>query len=153
MNDMELYVDSFKTKYEAFLAGCDSLEEVGRWNKDAYGEMDAFYSNDLASVIIRLIVADGKITSKEVEYVNQTFGFDYTLDEMKNVYRSSKESLEEYFDEAFENGITYMRRVNRKLADSYKELLSLICRIVIHSDGVVTESELSEVRRLLEMCD
>ena len=52
------------------------------------------------------------------------------------------------FDENFENGITYMRKINAKLADAYKELLSLICEIIIESDGVIAESEIAEVKRL-----
>ena len=106
----------------------------------------------LSSVIIRLITADGKISSKEVEYLNNTFGFDYTLDELISVYDSCKDNIEHAFDENFENGITYMRKINTKLADAYKEILFLICEIIIESDGVKTESEVKEVKRLLEMC-
>lgn len=139
-------------KFESFLIGCDSIEEMGLWDKKMFGEMDVFYSNDLSSVIIRLITADGKISSKEVEYLNNTFGFDYTLDELISVYDSCKDNIEHAFDENFENGITYMRKINTKLADAYKEILSLICEIIIESDGVKTESEVKEVKRLLEMC-
>ncbi len=153
MKPIDLYVESFKTKYEAFLAGCDSIEELGLWDLEANGEMDAFYSNDLASVIIRLVAADGKITSKEVLYLNETFGFDYTLEEMEEVYRASKEIIEQDFDENFENGISHMRKINGKLADAYKELLSLICQIIIESDGAVAASEIAEVQRLKSMCE
>lgn len=46
-----------------------------------------------------------------------------------------------------------MRKINANLADAYKELLSLICEIIIESDGVITESEISEVKRLKAMCE
>ena len=46
-----------------------------------------------------------------------------------------------------------MRKINAKLADAYKELLSLICEIIIESDGVIAESEISEVKRLKAMCE
>ena len=64
MNNAARYIDSFKMKHEAFLVGCDAIEEMGLWNKEAYGEMDVFYSNDLVIVIIRLIATDGKISQK-----------------------------------------------------------------------------------------
>ena len=153
MKAIELYVESFKTKYEAFLTGCDSIEELDLWDKEANGEMEAFYANDLAGVIIRLIAADGKITAREVDYLNETFGFEYTLEEMKEVYRASKDTIEENFDENFENGISYMRKINDKLADAYKELLALICRIIIESDGIVAEAEIAEVERLKALCE
>jgi len=46
-----------------------------------------------------------------------------------------------------------MRKINNKLADAYKELLSLICKIIIESDGVIAEAEVAEVKRLMEMCE
>lgn len=153
MKNVEMYIDSFKMKHESFLIGCDSIEEMGLWDKEALGEMDVFYSNDLTSVIIRLIATDGKITQKEVDFLNETFDFEYTLDELIDVYNSCKDDIGHAFDENFENGITYMRKINAKLADAYKELLSLICEIIIESDGVITESEISEVKRLKAMCE
>ncbi len=153
MKNVDMYVDSFKMKHEAFLIGCDSIEEMGLWDKDLLGEMDVFYSNDLTSVIIRLIATDGKVTQKEVDYLNETFDFEYTLEELVAVYNSCKDDIGHAFDENFENGITYMRKVNAKLADAYKDLLSLICEIIIESDGVVTESEIAEIKRLKAMCE
>ena len=153
MNNAARYIDSFKMKHEAFLVGCDAIEEMGLWNKEAYGEMDVFYSNDLVSVIIRLIATDGKISQKEVDYLNETFDFEYTLEELTEVYENCLEDIDHAFDENFENGITYMRRINAKLADAYKELLSLICTIIIESDEVVAEAELAEVRRFKTLCD
>ena len=153
MKNVEMYIDSFKMKHESFLIGCDSIEEMGLWDKEALGEMDVFYSNDLTSVIIRLIATDGKITQKEVDFLNETFDFEYTLDELIDVYNSCKDDIGYAFDENFENGITYMRKINAKLADAYKELLSLICEIIIESDGVIAESEIAEVKRLKAMCE
>ena len=153
MKNVEMYIDSFKMKHESFLIGCDSIEEMGLWDKEAHGEMDAFYSNDLTGVIIRLIATDGKITQKEVDFLNETFDFDYTLDELTDVYNSCKDEIGHAFDENFENGITYMRKINSKLADAYKELLSLICEIIIESDGVISELEVAEVKRLKAMCE
>ena len=153
MKNVEMYIDSFKFKHELFLTGCDSIEEMGLWDKEALGEMDAFYSNDLTSVIIRLIATDGKITQKEVDFLNATFDFEYSLDELIDIYNSCKDDIGHAFDENFENGITHMRKINAKLADAYKELLSLICEIIIESDGVIAESEIAEVKRLKAMCE
>ena len=153
MGNINTVIDSFKMKYESFLTGCDSLEEMALWDKQTLGEMDVFYENDLVGVIIRLIAVDGNITGKEVTYLNETFGFCYSRDELVQVYTNCKDHIDEAFDESFENGISYMRRINGKLADAYKELLGLICQIIIASDGVISESEAAEVKRLQAMCE
>ena len=151
MKNIEAYIDNFKMNYESFIIGCDSIEETELWNKEELGEMEAFYSNDIVSIIIRLIASDGKIKQKEADYLNITFGFDYTPEELQEVYDNSSDCLECAFDENFENGITYMRKINTRLADAYKSLLSLICRIIVEGDGVVAESEIAEIKRLEEL--
>lgn len=152
MKDLEKKVESFKIKHELFINGCDSIEELELWNKEELGEMDSFYSNDMACVIIKLIATDGKITEKEVEYLNKTFELDYDYDELIEMYNTCYDDIGEAFDESFANGITYMRSINSKLADAYKELLYLICDIIINSDGIIDISEIKEVNRLKELC-
>ncbi len=145
-------IESFKVKYEEFITGCDSIEEMGLWDKEELGEMDAFYANDITSIIIRLIASDGKITQKEVDYFNDSFGFEYTLSELADIYDSCKDDIGHSFDENFENGISYMRKINTKLADAYKELLVLVCDIIIESDGIVAVPEIAEINKLKDLC-
>ena len=33
MKNVDMYIDSFKMKYESFLIDCDSIEEMGLWDK------------------------------------------------------------------------------------------------------------------------
>ncbi len=151
MKNIDKLTEQFKSLYERFLIGCDSIEEIGQWNKEELGEMDVFYQNDLVSVILMLIATDGEISDKEVEYLNKNFGFDYNVDELSDVYEGCKEEIDSYFDENFENGITYMRSINTKLADAYKELLSLICDIIIESDDVISPEEIDVAKKLKEL--
>ena len=146
-------VEAFKTKHESFINGCDSVELADKWNAEENGEMDAYYSSDLATVMIRLIAIDGEITDSEVEYLNETLDFEYTDEELKELYRNSKDDIAEFFDESFENGISLMRGINSKLADAYKELLKLICQIAIECDGVALAVEQDEVERLIKLCE
>ena len=153
MNNLQMLVDSFNMKHEAFITGCDAIEEMGLWDKERLGEMDVFYSTDLATVIIRLIAVDGTISSREVAFLNDTFHLDYTLDELIEMYQNCKEDIDHSFDEAFENGISLMRSINPQLADAYNELLSLVCQIIVSCDGFLTETEVAEVQRLKALCD
>ena len=141
MKDLNLLTESFKTKYERFIIGCDSVELDETWNKAEDGEMDVYYENELISVILSLIIADGKISDKEVKYLNDNFGLSYTVDELKNVYFNCGEEIENYFENNFKAGYEKLRSFNEKLAEAYKELFELICRIIAASDGVVSEEE------------
>ena len=148
MSKLAEYSESFKLKYEKFLIGCDSLEEMGLWDKEAFGEMDAFYSTDLVSVIIRLIAADGAISQAEVAYINDIFGFTYTVEELKNLYDECGEAIESLYEEGMASCLSVMKEINERLAAAYQELLSLICDIVMESDGVIAAPELEMARKL-----
>lgn len=150
IKNIDKLTEQFKSLYKRFLIGCDSIEEIGQWNKEELGEMDVFYQNDLVSVILMLIATDGEISDKEVEYLNKNFGFDYSVDELSDVYEGCKEEIDSYFDENFKNGISYMRTINAKLADAYKELLGLICDIIVESDNIVSDDETKIINQLKE---
>jgi hypothetical protein len=45
-----------------------------------------------------------------------------------------------------------MRKINSKLADAYKDMLAMICRIIILSDGIIAESEKEEIKKLENLC-
>lgn len=144
--------ESFKLQYERFLTGCDAIEQEGCWNREAYGEMETFYTGDLVSVMLRLIVTDGSVSQREADVLNELFGFDYTATELAEVYEVCAENLGEDFDRLFSVGVDALERINPKLAEAYKELLTLICTMVMESDGLVTATELAEAEKLRKLC-
>lgn len=141
MENLNLLTESFKTKYERFIIGCDSIELDCVWEKNEYGEMDVFYENELLSVILSLIIADGTISEHEVKYLNENFGFSYTVDELKNVYINCGVEIKSYFENNFKAGYEKLKTLNGKLAAAYKELFELICKIIVESDGVLSDEE------------
>lgn len=141
----------FRFKYEKFFIGCDAMEELDLWNKEENGEMEAYYQNDLVSVILRLTAIDGEISEKEVRLFNDVFGFRYTLEELRDVYDSCREDVEKLSDEDFLSGIRLMRAVNEKLADAYRELLGLVCDIIMESDEIIDPAEQKETKRLKDL--
>lgn len=148
MESVDVLSKAFKAKYESFLIGCDAIEEMGEWDKETFGEMDVFYENDLIGMILRLIATDGEICGKEVEYVNKNFGFDHTVESLKAAYENCRELLVGAFDENFKNGFSLMKKINAKLAVAYKDLLCLVCDIVIASDGEISPEEIEEAKRI-----
>lgn len=148
MDNIDSLTKAFKFEYERFLLGCDALEEMDAWDKEAFGEMDVFYENDLVALVLRLIAADGKISAKEAEYLNKNFGFDYTAERLAEVYENCRGELGQSFDEKFKNGVAHMKKINAKLAGAYESLLGLVCDIVIASDGVISPEEIEEAKRI-----
>lgn len=57
MSNLQKNISGFRLNYEKFFVGCDALE-TGLWPKEEPGEMDVYFANDLACVIIRLIAAN-----------------------------------------------------------------------------------------------
>ena len=148
MENIDNLTKAFRFQYESFHLGCDAIEETGAWDKEKFGEMDAFYENDLLSMIFRVIAADGKISAKEVEYLNRNFAFDYTVESLTEAYDNCRAEIGESFDAKFRNGVECMKNINAKLASVYTELLGIICDILIASDGEISPSEIQEAQRI-----
>ena len=151
MDKLNALSEGFKVKYEKFLIGCDSIEGLGQWDKDALGEMEAYYTNTLTSVILRLIAADGVFSEKEADYLRRMFGFAYTPDELKRVYDDCGGEIESLFGEDVGPGIAKMRAINEKLADAYQDLLLTVCDIITESDGAVDSAEIALAKQLNEI--
>jgi uncharacterized tellurite resistance protein B-like protein len=148
MDKLQRLSEEFKFEYDKFLTGCDAIEDSGQWDKEALGEMDAYYSADLISVILRLVAADGVFSQKEADYINAIFGFAYSPRALEALYADCGEAIETSFDREVENGYTRMKAINGKLAEAYRELLELVCRIIIESDGVIDRAETALAEKL-----
>ena len=148
MANIDSLTKAFRFQYERFHLGCDAIEETGAWDKEKFGEMGAFYENDLLCMILRVIVADGKISVKEVEYLNKNFAFDHTVESLAEVYDNCRGVIGELFDMKFKSGVECMKSINGKLAALYTELLGTICDILIASDGEISPDEIQEAQRI-----
>ena len=149
MEKMKKYAEEFKFKLEHFMTGCDSLEEVHLWDKEALGEMDVYYEGELVSIAMGLISSDGRCSGGEAEFMADMFGFENTPDELEEIYENCKENLDVMFEDGNENGFTLMKNINEKLAESYKELVALVCEIVMEADGTVVKAETALAEKIM----
>ena len=145
---IDLLTGTFRARFDAFTNGCDSLEEIESWDVDEYGDMDVYYLNEILSIILRLIVVDGKISNREVEYLNKNFGFEYSREELEDVCESTLSELYDSFEERIANDISLMSAVNSKLAEEFKSLVELICNIIAESDENIADEEREEIRKI-----
>lgn len=141
MKSVYEYSEMFKANYEKFVIGCESTEETKMWDEEQYGDMLTYYDNDLVSIILQLISADGNISKTEVEKLNEIFGFSYECDELVDLYHACKENVDNMFANGISDAYTLLVEVNEKLAASYKELVKLVAEIVTECDGVVLNGE------------
>jgi|GEM_PF-1283411 len=153
INDIDDLTLNFKMKYERFKKQCDSVQRVGMLDKCGDGSLKGFYGYDLATVALRLIAADGVININEVRYYNELFDFEYTSQELLELYRGCSDMLlGDYFESDFSDAFTRLRGISPSLAIDYKELLGYLCEIIISSDGEVTDDEVEEVETLKSLC-
>lgn len=137
----------FRFQLERFINACDAYEDEKKWSREKKGEMEAFYQNDILSFILRLIAVDG-VRQEEASYLNETFGFDYTAEELEEVYRLSKDEIGDDFDEQLLIGARELKKLDESLYELYRDLFRLICDIIIDSDGRVSEEEKAQIEKL-----
>ena len=152
MKKIDTLTDTFKMRLDAFTIGCDSLEEIEKWDKDTYGDLDVYCLNEFVSTILRLIMSDKEISEKEVDYLNENFGFSYNVDSLRDVYENCEEVFNgSAFHERIREDIELLSAVNTELVEEFKELLRLICRIIAASDELFTEEEQSELQTVEDL--
>lgn len=139
---------NFKFEWERFLNGFDSLEEIGKWDVDKYGEMDTFCENILVCILVKAIVADRDVTQVEVDAINDMFGFGLdlnTVSQMLNIMNSEKNDILDDPKATFD----LIKTANEKIYNEFKELVYAACQIVIESDGVVTSVETEKLNAFM----
>ena len=149
----EAYTERFNMRWDKFIVACDALEETGKWNKDEYGEMEAYYENDMISIILRLIVCDDRVTVEEADYLNNIFGFQYTPEELRELYKSFSNAVEGDADAMLIEGYALLKSVSPELAAYYRELVSYACGIISESDGAVAQNEYRTSNHIIALFD
>ena len=153
MSNAKEYIDDFKANYDQFMMSCDAIEEEGKWPLDELGEMNAYFMNDFACVIIKLVAADGKIDEEELAFLNDALGFEYKAEELEELYKNDGDRIDAYFETELDDSLAMIRGINEKLAEAYRRLLIMIGKIVTQSDGVVTEEEKAAAQKLIDALD
>ncbi|MBQ3284214.1 MAG: TerB family tellurite resistance protein [Ruminococcus sp.] len=150
MQEKDKLTDGFKLKLEIFINGCDQKEIDLKWNREERGEMEAFYQNDLITFVISLMYADGKISVDEANYLNKTFGFEYSVKELREVHEFLQTELEGKFDDQLVDDVRYLISLDQKMGESFIDLLLMLCDIISQSDDAVAEEELRRIAEIRE---
>ena len=146
---LDSLTEEFRQRYDDMAELCASAEREGRWNTERDGSMEGYAFAALAGAILSLIVSDGNVGERETDYLNRTFGFDYTVDDLLSLYRFSARDLRE---NAVANGgdaVVALRASDEKVSEAFCTLLNLACRIISESDDGLLDAETDLIRQLM----
>lgn len=139
---------NFKLKWESFLNGFDSIEEMNLWDKEAFGEMEAYCENILLSFLVRFISSDGVIKHSEVEKLNTLFGFDFSLSEIVEIAENITVEQNDITDN-IKNTLSMITKVNSSIAEDFKTLLIDACDVIINSDNSLQDIEIISIKKFI----
>lgn len=124
---MRNIIANFKLNYETFINGRNSIVEAEQWNKNALGNMASFNADHLLCIILQLVAIFGNISQKITDHFNKTFGLEYDLDKLVEIYKNCIDNINKTLDKTAFNGITYIVNTAGKLAAGRKKPLSMVC--------------------------
>jgi len=141
MNELISLSEGFKLKHELFVIGCDSAEAQEKWDVEEKGEMETYFLGEIMSIVLYLASADGKITEEETAYINNLLGFKDSTKTYMNIYESCKAEIDDVAKRKIPESINLLKTINEEMAEHYREMLLLGCKIVAASDRFVTTEE------------
>lgn len=149
MSNNQNGAEEFRLAYEKFLEDCDQAEDTGLWPLEELGQMEGWFANDMACLILRLIASDGEIREEEVRYLNDAFGFDYSVCSLKDVYAECGDRIGTYLEEALPESIGMLEQISPSMANDYRRMLQILARAVIGSDQIIRQEETAAAEKLL----
>ena len=150
LSGLDRLAAEFREKYDAFAEGCEAADADGRWKTDEDGPMEGYAFGAMAGAILSLIVADGNVGEHETEYLNRTFGFAYTVDDLLGLYRFSAGDIRQNAVENVEDAAERIRLADPALAGQFRALMTLACRILSESDDGVLTVEKDVIRSITD---
>lgn len=133
--------EEFKSDMNIFIQKCDVIEATGVWDTDEYGQMEAYFTNDIMCIVISLMSADGTFSDSETKYMRDIFGYDMTKEEVQEIYRNTSNEISDIFKNGISESITLLKNIDTEMAQDYKKLIDSVCDIIIGSDGVLSNRE------------
>ena len=147
-DNLDSLTEEFRKQYDDMAELCAAAERDGRWNTEVDGSMEGYAFAALSGAILSLIVSDGNVGERETDYLNRTFGFDYTVDDLLSLYRFSARDLRENAVSNMGDAVRTLRASDEKAAETFRSLLDLSCRIIAESDDGFLEEEAELIRQL-----
>ena len=152
MSQLDMSAETFQTKFEQFLIGCEDAEQGSIWNRDEYGEMQDYYAGLLVSMILRIVTSEGWISDEEIEYLNLVFGFSYDSGELEQVFEGCRDMVTSSdFETELRESALLLHQISTERYHEFHELVALIGEIFANSEDFISESQKNEMLHLQEL--
>ncbi len=139
---------NFKLCWELFINGFDSLEHVGSWDVEKYGEMEAYCENILICLLVKSVFADKSIQQDEIDAINDLFGLELTLSTVTQIYEIMESENEDVIDN-LSKSLEPIKQANINVYERFKDTITEACQTIIDSDGIVSDVEKNKVKEIL----
>ena len=113
--------------------------------------MEAWLANDMSCIIMSLITSDGRINRRELDCLNEAMGVDYSAEELESFYANSGGQIDSFLETALPDDIRVLEQLNPVLASEFRQMLSMIAKLVIESDDEVVFKEKETAKKLLSL--
>jgi uncharacterized tellurite resistance protein B-like protein len=145
--------DDYNRVLYAFIGKCDELEAQKRWDVEQDGQMEAYFQNVLYCIVLRIASADGKFTKEERKYLHEIFDTPEDEDSVRDLFIECGDSVDEMFNTQIDDSIKKLEGKDPETADLFKNLIYLICEIVVASDESLAGAEKELVERIKRYLD
>lgn len=141
---------SLKKAYKELLFKFDVAEASLDWDTESFGKLYVYYEDILISSVLALIVSDGDIHEKELNFLNNAFDLTYTLEDLKEAYQRRLHIIENILDEDPEDDVKHLAELDKDLAGDYKKILAEAIHRIIESDGIIRSEERVKAEKILD---
>ena len=96
---------------------------------------------------------DGKFTKEERKYLHEIFDTPEDEDSVRDLFIECGDSVDEMFNTQIDDSIKKLEGKDPETADLFKNLICLICEIVVASDESLAGAEKELVERIKRYLD
>jgi len=150
MKLLDSLAEGYKLKLEMLINSCDTMEEAAMWDKEEFGEMDAYLVNELMSVVLPFVAVDEKVTEEETKYVNKIFGTEYSVRDLKDICIDTVQTAEVTIRERIPETSQMLKKMNADLEAEYREMYVSVCELIEVSDSELLIEEAALLKLLKE---
>ena len=111
--------------------------------------METYCENVLICILVKAVCADKNVNQAEIDAINNMFGFELDVETVSQIFEIMEDETNDILDEPTET-FDMIKRANDRIYQSFVELVTNACQIIIDSDGVASNVEIEKLNAFVE---
>lgn len=148
---MSSKTELFQSQYKNFKEMCEVSDACDSWDEAANGLIEDWALNDLFALALHFIAVDGQIDAGEVEAFNTCLGYDYSKDELCELYEIASDIIDYGVEERLKEDLMTLEQYDTHLSAAFEGMVLTLLEILAESDGIEGYAETQEINRLKEV--